>query len=218
MKLGGSENLDILQWTWTLKRWLVYRKRHPMALQGLSMMASTQSSLVVPKITTCTDMSPTPTNVGTNLGFIISLCMVEQCLKYADENIKSVYIYDNCNITKIPANAFLGATYLEVSKPCAKMSYMYISMEPWWRHQMETSSALLSLCAGNSPVTGEFPSQRLVTRSFDVFFDMCLNKRLSKQPRRRWFETPSRSIWRHCIGSLLQRSSYCSHLSWGTFH
>ena len=38
----------------------------------------------------------------------------------------------------------------------------------WWRHQMETFSALLAFCAGNSPVTGEFPVQRLVTRSFDV--------------------------------------------------
>ena len=63
---------------------------------------------------------------------------------------------------------------------------------------METFSALLSLCEGNSPVTGEFPSQRPVTRSFDVFFDLCLNKRLSKPSRRRWFETPSRSLWRHC--------------------
>ena len=42
----------------------------------------------------------------------------------------------------------------------------------WWRHQMETFSALLALCAGNSPLTGEFPSQRAVTRSFDVFFDL----------------------------------------------
>ena len=46
---------------------------------------------------------------------------------------------------------------------------------------METFSALLALCAGNSPVTGEFPSQRPVTRSFDIFFDLSLNKRLSKQ-------------------------------------
>ena len=51
----------------------------------------------------------------------------------------------------------------------------------WWRHQMETFSALLALCVGNSPVTGEFPSQRPVTRSFDVFFALRLNKRLSKQ-------------------------------------
>ena len=54
----------------------------------------------------------------------------------------------------------------------------------WWCHQMETFSALLSLCTGNSPVTGEFPIQRPVTRSFGVFFDMRLNKRLSKQSRR----------------------------------
>ena len=40
----------------------------------------------------------------------------------------------------------------------------------WWRHQMETHSALLALCAGNSPVTGEFPAQRPVTRNFDGSF------------------------------------------------
>ena len=51
----------------------------------------------------------------------------------------------------------------------------------WWRHQMGTFSALLALCAGNSPVSGEFPSQRPVTRSFDVFFYLRPNKRLSKQ-------------------------------------
>ena len=68
----------------------------------------------------------------------------------------------------------------------------------WWRHQMETFSALLAICAGNSPVTGEFPTQRLVTRSFDVFFDLRLDKRLSKQSWGRWFETPSLSLWRHC--------------------
>ena len=45
----------------------------------------------------------------------------------------------------------------------------------WWRHQMETFSALLALCAGNSPVSDEFPSQRPVTRSFNVFFDLCPN-------------------------------------------
>ena len=45
---------------------------------------------------------------------------------------------------------------------------------------METFSALLALCTGNSPVTGEFPSQRPVTRGFDVFFDLRHNKRFSK--------------------------------------
>ena len=41
---------------------------------------------------------------------------------------------------------------------------------------MEIFSALLAMCAGNSPVTGEFPAQRPVTQSFDVFFDLRLNK------------------------------------------
>ena len=67
----------------------------------------------------------------------------------------------------------------------------------WWRHQMETYSALLALRAGNSPVTGEFPPQRPVTRSVDVSLICALNKRLSKQSWCLWFETPSRSLWRH---------------------
>ena len=41
---------------------------------------------------------------------------------------------------------------------------------------MEKNSALLALCAGNSPVNGEFPAQMPVTRGFDVFFDLRLNK------------------------------------------
>ena len=59
-------------------------------------------------------------------------------------------------------------------------------------------STTLALCAGNSPVTGEFPSQRPVTQSFDVFFDLRLNKRLSNQSRRWWLETPYCSFWCHC--------------------
>ena len=50
-------------------------------------------------------------------------------------------------------------------------------MIPWWRHHMETWS-------------------------FDVFFDRRLNKLLSKPSRRRWFETPSRSLWHHCNFSI----------------
>ena len=73
-----------------------------------------------------------------------------------------------------------------------------ISFKTWWRHQMETISALLAICAGNSPVTGEFPTQRPVTQSFDVFFYMCLKKRLSKQSWGWWFKTPSHPLWRQC--------------------
>ena len=69
---------------------------------------------------------------------------------------------------------------------------------------METFSALLAICAGNSPVIGEFPAQRPVTRSFDVFFDHCPNKWLSKQSWGWWFEIPSRPLWRHCNGQKVQ--------------
>ena len=44
---------------------------------------------------------------------------------------------------------------------------------------------------------GEFPTQRPMTQSFDVFFDLRLNKPLSKQSQGWWFETLSRSLWRH---------------------
>ena len=68
----------------------------------------------------------------------------------------------------------------------------------WWRHQMETFSALLAISAGNSPVPGEFPAQRPVTRSFDIFFNLHLNRPLSKQSWGWWFETPPRPLRRHC--------------------
>ena len=63
---------------------------------------------------------------------------------------------------------------------------------------METFSALLALCAGNSLVSGEFLAQRPVTRSFDVFFDLHLIRRSSKHSRGWWFEKLSRPLWRHC--------------------
>ena len=56
---------------------------------------------------------------------------------------------------------------------------------------------------GNSPVTGEFPTQRPVTRSLAVSFDLPLDKRLSKQSWCRWFEMQSRSLWRHGNGTKL---------------
>ena len=70
--------------------------------------------------------------------------------------------------------------------------------DTWWRHHMETFSAILVPCEWNPQVTVGFLSQRPVKRSFDVFFDLRLNKQLSKQSRCWKFETPWRSLWRHC--------------------
>ena len=76
----------------------------------------------------------------------------------------------------------------------------------WWHRQMETFSALLALCDGNSPVAGEFHAQRPVTRSFDVFFDLRLNQPLSKQSWGWWSETPPSPLWRLC-NVLLRRTA-----------
>ena len=77
---------------------------------------------------------------------------------------------------------------------------------------METFSALLAICAGNSRVPGDFPAQRPVTRSFDVFFDLRLNKRLCKHLWSWWFETPSHPLWRHCNASGFDVISRFLHL------
>ena len=76
----------------------------------------------------------------------------------------------------------------------------------WWT--VITSFFMMTSSNGNifrvtGSLCGEFtgpcecPTQRPVTRSFDVFFDLRLNKRLSKQPWGWWFETLSWSLWRH---------------------
>ena len=87
-----------------------------------------------------------------------------------------------------------------------------------WQWAMMTSSngtifrgtRLLALCAGNSPVTGEFPTQRPLTRSFDVFFDLHLNKRLNKQSWGWWFETPLHPLWRHSNTQFTHRNDRSS--------
>ena len=83
----------------------------------------------------------------------------------------------------------------------ASCAITLIGSATWWRHQMETFSALLAICARNSP----FPAQRPVTQSFDVFFVLRLNKRLSKQSCGRRFETLSRPLWRHRNGCVENR-------------
>ena len=124
-------------------------------------------------------------------------------------NYKSIR-KSNCDLMNISfwtawqqwLSAMISFVFIEHHRECAYSSrfvlcYDLLLVDSWWRHQMETFSALLAICAGNSPVTGEFPAQRPVTRSFDVFFDLRLNKRLSKLSWGWWFETLSRLLWRH---------------------
>ena len=82
----------------------------------------------------------------------------------------------------------------------------------WWRHQMETFSELLALCAGKSSVTGEFSSQRPVTRSFDIFL-ICtyingyLNNRKAGdlRHRRAHYDVTVMYIWIKEITPILKR-------------
>ena len=100
--------------------------------------------------------------------------------------------------------------------PCGVTTPQWIRPNTWWRHQMEAFSALLAICARNSPVSGEFPVQWPVTRSFDVFFDLRLNEWLSKHSWGWWLETLSRPLWRHsnemkaCHSTELVFVSICS--------
>ena len=79
---------------------------------------------------------------------------------------------------------------------------------------MEAFSALLAFCAGNSPVTGEFPAQRPVTRSFDVFFDLRLNQRLSKQSWGWWL----RRDRANCDVIVMYRDFAYSHIKGFIYH
>ena len=103
--------------------------------------------------------------------------------------LKLIYAYDNC-CTFIA----ISSKFFEISSlRCNKQSSFHDDVINW-----KNNSALLAFCAGNSPVPGEFPAQRPVTRSFDVFVDLQLNKQLSKQRWRCWFEMSSHSLRRHC--------------------
>ena len=95
-----------------------------------------------------------------------------------------------------------GEHSLHISCRITHLLHLYFLFS-WWRHQMEYVPRHWLLCGEFTGDCGEFTGHRwiplteTVTRSFDVFFDLRLNKRLSKQSRRLWFETPSRSLWRH---------------------
>ena len=98
---------------------------------------------------------------------------------------------------------------------CYLQMYVKVSFhsvtDTWWRHLMEIFSALLALYNGNPPVTGGFPSQRPVTRSFY----MGLSKWLGKQSKRRCFKKQWRSLWRHCNEKTPPAVIECS-LVWTT--
>ena len=94
--------------------------------------------------------------------------------------------------------------YLPVAAVCLLLPCITDTMGPVLFHWLMMTSSngnifrVTGLLCGEFTGPGEFPTQRPVTQSFDVFFDLHLNKRLSKQPWGWWFETPSWSFWRQC--------------------
>ena len=104
-------------------------------------------------------------------------------------------------------------TEMSISPCCRQWLHRKLSFA-WWNHHMETFFALLALCVGNSPVTGEFPTQRPVTRNFVFFHDLRLNKWLSKESWGWWFETLSRPVWRYGNGHDISVSGNHIAVSW----
>ena len=87
--------------------------------------------------------------------------------------------------------------------------HFFFMLNAVFRNLSDKTCYMMTSSNGNffrvtSHLCGEFTGHRgtpLTNASdaeLDVFFDLHLNKRLSKQSRRRWFENPSRSSWRHC--------------------
>ena len=86
-----------------------------------------------------------------------------------------------------------------------------------WQFIMMTSSngnifRVTGLLCGEFPGPGEFPAQWPVTRSFEVFFDLRPDKRLSKQSWGWWSETPSSSLWRH--RNVVQKTTQKHVVKW----
>ena len=156
--------------------------------------------------------------------FKISTKYLPECLDHIKSALVQVITWVRAGAKLLPESMLINpSTHICVIKPQYINSFKWVNTtksasvkndlvmrwircifpQPWRHHQMETFSALLAICAGNSPVNGEFPAQRSVTRSFDVFFHLCLNKRLSKQSWGWWFETLSCPLWRRDVSVML---------------
>ena len=113
-----------------------------------------------------------------------------------------IFSYQSGTFKTLIALTYYRSIYLQ-AQLTSNSSSKYPARFLWWRHQMKTFSALLAICAGNSPVPGDFPTQRPATWTFNVFFDLRLNKRLRNQSWGWWFETLLCLLLRHCNVNLI---------------
>ena len=152
----------------------------------------------------------------------LELCRVNTnaCRNPGDLSPKSWYPKYDCKFLKykrLDHNELFGIYHdSTVVKACATYCVVVESLESqiqrvWLSHVTYTDMKTVRMTSSNGNIfrvtghlcgeftgPGEFSTQRPVTRSFDVFFDLRLNKRVSKQSWGWWFETLSRPLWRHC--------------------
>ena len=122
-------------------------------------------------------------------------------LSRIDVLVNKLSLLTDCHTKYIHHNYgfFLQISPVKISSLCNLLHSQHRLIP---KHIMMTSSnenifRVTGHLCGEFTGPGEFPTQRPVTRSFDVYFDLCPNKRLSKQWWGWWFETLSCSLWRH---------------------
>ena len=125
---------------------------------------------------------------------------------FVDTSVGSARFREKYNSMNIVASKFLQFFCICWSRHRYSYETVLPTVQQMQKYMMTSSNGNIfrvtgPLC-GEFTGPGEFPTQRPVTRSFDVCFDLRLNKRLSKQPWGWWFETVSWSLWRHCNGII----------------
>ena len=125
--------------------------------------------------------------------------------------------YSSRCINKNKYEYMLTLSFISKSRHLANQQYLSRCHLSWWRHQIEAFSELLALCAGNWPVTGEFPSQRASDAELWCFFDVGHNKQLNQPSSCWWFEAPCRPLWRHFNVNWEQMCSSVTLLIWKSF-
>ena len=145
--------------------------------------------------------------LGTNLES--ALYMLSHFIQHRNGNDKTQIKFWNNNRHPISDLHCYGPSIASIlnKEACVIMDLHHYDLMTW-KHSIYLSFMVASsnghiflitgLCARNLPVTSEFSSQRPVTWSFDVFFDLRLNKWLCIQSLWWWFEMPLRSLWCHC--------------------
>ena len=141
-----------------------------------------------------------------------SITTYPQCLDRFD----GPTLHDTFNATKAYMNDYLRP-YLSNGNVIRNIEQVLLLNQKIYPGMMTSSNGKIfrvtALCAGNSPVIGGFHSQRPVTRSFDVFCNLCLNKPVSTQS---WgcmvIWDAIDPLWRHCNGYW--RKLLYAHQDW----